>query len=281
MGLDFHSAQFLVNQKRRGVRFDRVLTLGRQGVYMPAHLYRSQLKTLGVEQRETGFADDFFRGLGAASLDFMDASNYEGANVVQDLNQPIPPELAATYDCVFDGGSLEHIFNFPTALRNCMELVKPGGHLIIITTWNNYAGHGFYQFSPELFYAALSAQNGYAVEQMLIVQRNRWYAVANPSEAGGRIELVNGTPTLLFLAARRLGRQPVFSAWPQQPDYSARWAAGKWPRTSPPAPAGFKEALLKKSTALRSLQLRWQARKERKLRSVSNRKYFQPVDLAD
>ncbi len=281
MGLDLHSAQFLLNQKKRGVRFGRVLTLGRQGVYMPAHLYQGYLKTLGVSQEQRDYADDFFRGLGATTIDFMDASNYEGANVVHDLNQPISTQFAEAYDCVFDGGALEHVFNFPTALKNCMAMVRTGGHLILITTWNNYAGHGFYQFSPELFYAALSVENGYAVEQMLIVQRNRWYAVANPGEVGGRIELINAQPTLLFLTARRLESKPVFSTWPQQSDYSARWAANNTSPTQLSVGPGFKEAWLKKSAALRSLQRRWQARKHRKFCSVSNRKNFQPVDLAD
>ena len=281
MGLDIHSAQFLWNQKRRGVHFGRMLTLGRQAVYMPRLLYQSHLKALGVDPMQSDYADDFFRGLGATSIDFMDASNYEGANIVQDLNQPIPKQLAESYDSVFDGGALEHIFNFPTGLKNCMEMVRPGGHLIIITTWNNYAGHGFYQFSPELFYSALSAENGYAVEQMLVVQRNRWYSVANPSEVGTRIELINCEPTLLFLNAKRLASKPVFSTWPQQSDYSALWSPGKSLRQQPPSALGLKPALLKKSAALRSLQQRWQVRKHRKFCSVSNRQSFRPVDVED
>lgn len=281
MGLDIHSAQFLLNQKRRGVLFGRVLTLGRQAVYMPASRYLSHLNELGIDHRQPEYADDFFRGLGAASLDFMDASNYEGANVVHDLNQPIEAHLAESYDCVFDGGALEHVFNFPTALKNCMQMVKPGGHLIIITTWNNYAGHGFYQFSPELFYSALSIENGYVVEQMLVVQRNRWYSVANPREVGSRIELINSEPTLLFLTAKRVANKPIFAAWPQQSDYSAIWSPSKSPQNQPPSGAGLKGSLLKKSAALQALQKHWRARKHRKFSSVSNRQNFQPVELGD
>ena len=133
MGLDFYSAQFLLNLKQRGLRFGRVLTLGRQGVYMPPEVYQSLLKRLGVDRGQPDFADDFIRGVGATAVDFMDASDYEGATVVQDLNQPIPARLAEAYDCVFDGGTLEHVFNFPVALKNCMEMVKAGGHLIVIT----------------------------------------------------------------------------------------------------------------------------------------------------
>jgi 2-polyprenyl-3-methyl-5-hydroxy-6-metoxy-1,4-benzoquinol methylase len=57
---------------------------------------------------------------------------------------------------VFDGGTLEHIFDYPTAIKNCMKMVKPGGHLLLTTPANNWFGHGFYQFSPELFYSFVS-----------------------------------------------------------------------------------------------------------------------------
>lgn len=281
MGLDIHSAQFLWNQKRRGVYFGRVLTLGRQAVYMPLSLYQSQLRALGVDRRQPDYADDFFRGLGATAMDFMDASNYEGANILHDLNQPISKQFAEAYDCVFDGGALEHVFNFPAALKNCMELVRPGGHLIIITTWNNYAGHGFYQFSPELFYSALSVENGYTVEQMLIVQRNRWYAVANPRKVGSRIELVNNEPTLLFVTASRIESKPIFATWPQQSDYSAMWSPGQVQPIQPPSSPGLKVALLNKFAVLQRLQNCWRARKRRKLCSVANRQNFQPVELDD
>ena len=281
MGLDIHSAEFLLHQKRRGVRFSRLLTLGRQSVYMPWSRYQSHLKGLGVSQSQPDYADDFFRGLGATVLDFMDTSNYEGATIVHDLNQTIPAQLAEQYDCVLDGGALEHVFNFPTALQNAMTMVRPGGHLIIITPWNNYAGHGFYQLSPELFYAALSAENGYAIEQMLIVQRNRWYAVARPGAGDSRIELMSRERTLLFLSARRTGNQAIFSKCPQQAGYSAWWASGNMVQLQLPGNSGLKAALLKKSAALWFLQQRWQAFKHRKLASVSNRKQFQPVELSD
>jgi hypothetical protein len=162
-----------------------------------------------------------------------------------------------------------------------MEMVKPGGHLIVITPMNNYAGHGFYQFSPELFYSALCAENGYAVEQMLIVQSGRWYAVANPSEVRSRIELISREPTPLFVTAKRTASQPIFERWPQQSDYSAQWATGRAGQVSPPAESRLKARLVKNSAALQALQWRWRAYKSRRLASLSNQKHFQPVDLTD
>ena len=68
------------------------------------------------------------------------------------MNNPIDTVHHEKYDVVIDGGSLEHIFNFPVAISNCMMSLKKGGSLFMFTTCNNHTGHGFYQFSPELMY---------------------------------------------------------------------------------------------------------------------------------
>jgi len=279
MGIDRHSAQFLLSEKRRGVRFGRMLTLGRQGVHMPVMEYRSILKAFGTTPEEPHFADDFFRGMGADTLDFIDASGYEGANIIHDLNQPIPGALTRAYDIVFDGGALEHVFNFPTALKNCLEMVKVGGHLIIITTWNNYAGHGFYQFSPELFYSALSPDNGYSVERMMIVQNDRWYAVANPKDVGGRVQLVNNEPTLLFLTAVRTELVTLFATWPQQSDYSTAWKNSASVADPRKFGSSLKANWVENLPGGKALQKIWRDHKARKACSLANRKVFRPVEM--
>jgi len=42
------------------------------------------------------------------------------------MSQPIDTIHKNKYDLVFDGGTLEHVFNFPVAIKNCMEMVKVG-----------------------------------------------------------------------------------------------------------------------------------------------------------
>ena len=86
-----------------------------------------------------------------------------------------------------DAGSLEHVFDVPTAIRNCMRMVAPGGYFLAITPANNTMGHGFYQFSPELFYRVLSDANGFTVERMLVTgtSSTRWFEVADPASIGG------------------------------------------------------------------------------------------------
>lgn len=226
MGLEINSANFLLSEKQRGTIFTRSLTLGRQEIHIDHAKYQSLFEGKGLPSGDEKYADKFFELLGAAQLEFMDASDYEGASVIHNLNNPLHDSLKGVYDCVIDGGTLEHIFNFPTAIKSCMEMVKLGGHLILMTPWHNWAGHGFYEFSPELFYNALSLPNGYSVERMLVVQKGRWYSVTNPADIGVRVEVKSLDPILLFISAKRVKVAPIFSDWPQQSDYSTAWDNG-------------------------------------------------------
>jgi hypothetical protein len=263
MGIDANSAKFLRSESRRGLSFGRMLTLGRQMMYFPA-----DGGSIG------DYAEGFFKGLGAETIDAMDISAYEGSNVLHDLNEPIQPKLRENYDCVFDGGALEHVFNFPMALRNCMEMVKVGGHFITIAPMNNYSGHGFYQFSPELFYAALEPANGYTIQRMLLAHAGRWYSVREPRQVQKRVELITNERMLLFVTARRNEQKPIFSAWPQQSDYVANWAQG----SAGQAHQG-RFAWAGSIPLLRKVREHWRAYYERRRCSPENRGWFEPVEL--
>ena len=107
-------------------------------------------------------------------------------------------------------GTLEHIFNFPQSIKNCMEMVRVGGHFVGITVANNLMGHGFYQFSPELYYRVLSAENGFQIEAMWLAETPKgaqWYRVADPQSVGYRVELTNSRSTYLIVVARRVETQ--------------------------------------------------------------------------
>jgi SAM-dependent methyltransferase len=233
MGLDINAVRFLIAAHRQGVNFDEVLTIGRQDLNVyPAKMaevfranglpHESFLKSTG----ELLYAEPCFRALGAKSVSSMDVSNFEGATFVHDLNQPIPSELKERFDIVYDGGTLEHVFDFAVALKNCMEMVRPGGRLFMHTCANNYCGHGFYQFSPELFYTAFSQENGFEVE-WLVLHRvgpyGRWFEVSDPRQIRSRVELITYYPLQLLVRAKRTAVKSVFSRTPQQSDYTVRW----------------------------------------------------------
>jgi hypothetical protein len=66
--------------------------------------------------------------LGAKTPLSVDTSNHEGAKFIADMNKPIPPELAGRFSAVIDGGTLEHVFDFPQAALNVAKMLKVGGH---------------------------------------------------------------------------------------------------------------------------------------------------------
>jgi len=251
MGIDVESARFLLQSRQQGVRFDRCLTLGRQRYFPGKRETRRLFRRFGFPEEaadavfesdeEPPFAEPFWKALGAQEIETLDRSDYEGASVIHDLNEPAPESLRQAFDAVCDFGTIEHVFNFPTALRNCMEMVKPGGRLILHTPANNYCGHGFYQFSPELFYRTLNEENGFCVERMIAVEYGplrRWFEAADPERIRARVNVINAFPALLFVQARRAAVKPLFSRWPQQSDYVSLWTGREQgsPERKPAAP---------------------------------------------
>ena len=82
----------------------------------------------------------------------MDVSSYENCTIVHDLNQDVPPELHGQFDFIFDGGTSEHVFNFPKVLENCYKMLRPGGRIFHVLPATNHVDHGFYMFSPTVFW---------------------------------------------------------------------------------------------------------------------------------
>ena len=130
---------------------------------------------------------------------------------------------------IIEAGTIEHVFNFPVAINNCMEALKIDGHFIAITPVNNQMGHGFYQFSPELFYRVFSEENGFKILKMIICASTdgpelmKWYEVADPKAVKERVMLVNNFPTDLLFIAKKTHDAAIFNHTPQQSDYVSTW----------------------------------------------------------
>src|SRR5207249_7181017 len=179
-----------------------------------------------LDYEASRYAEPFFEALGAEKVDSMDASSFEKASIVHDLNVPVPGELKTRFDVVCDGGTIEHVINFPVVIRNCMEMVKVDGHLILGSPANNLFVHGFYQFSPELWFRLLSPQHGFEVRRMVAVEygpRARWFEVTDPAAVKDRVTMTNCYPILLMVLARKNNEAPFFAEFPQQSDYVPRW----------------------------------------------------------
>jgi hypothetical protein len=273
MGIAWTDVKFLAQTKRDGFDFTRTLTIGRLRLYVGIPQVQALLEFHGVWHTLTPadvtsppvYAEPVFAQLGAQVVDSIDASDYEGATIVADLNRAIPPDLNEKYDVVFDGGSLEHVFNVPQALANVMSMPKVGGSLIIHTMANNCFGHGFYQFSPELFYRVLTPENGYRVVRMvahLEYEFGDWYEIPDPAVVRSRIELANPWDAiLLFVHAQRVASVPLFTTTPQQSDYAAIWQGQAPRRTKRAKPESLKRRMIK----LMKRKLPWAVRLKHQL----------------
>ena len=168
------------------------------------------------------FADTFMLDSEWASIaDSMDISNYEGANLIYDLNNPI--DLGRTYDLVIDGGTLEHIFNVPIALENISSLLKVGGKIIHFSPANNHMGHGFYQFSPELFASFYSTNNGYTDTQIFLydpTKKKKLFKV-KVQNLSSRIEIMKSGRLQIWCESTKVQNRPVKQI--QQTDYVVQW----------------------------------------------------------
>jgi hypothetical protein len=236
MGLDVNAIRFLLDARQRGASFERVATIGRQSLCIDAETLHATVDSYGISlsRRDAdsilkdadGFCEPFFLHLGASEVCSIDASAYQHATCIHDMNHPIRDSLKERFNAVIDGGTLEHIFNFPQAIANCMEMLLVGGHYLASTPSNNFMGHGFYQFSPELFYRVFSRANGFVAERMIIYQECWpfvWHDVLDPEQVRQRVTLVNRFPTYLLVESRRVEIVAPFARAPQQSDYVSLW----------------------------------------------------------
>jgi len=179
MGINKSAVKVFLQESDRRPFSGRLLTLGKQDVYVTEPElkkifagYKRSLSANGglalsakLDMAKSGFLSDtgLFSMLGFSQISSMDASLYEGADYVHDLNLMSPPEeLQEACDCIFDGGTVEHVFHVPNALANIFTLLRVGGRIIHIAPSSNHIDHGFYMFSPTFFWDYYRA-NGYEI----------------------------------------------------------------------------------------------------------------------
>ena len=98
------------------------------------------------------------------SAHIFDFTKYEGSEIEHDFNFLIPKKFHQKYDIVIDGGSAEHIINFPQALHNLALITKTNG-FIFQTGPVCAPNHGFYGYNPTLFYDFFE-NNGAKIKSM-------------------------------------------------------------------------------------------------------------------
>jgi SAM-dependent methyltransferase len=164
----------------------RLLLLGQGDIYFSLETFERMAKSAGLALNgevpfkpshiaafaEKGYphSDVVFRKLGFSSINVLDYSAFEGADIVHDLNSAaLPEELRGAFDVVIDHGTLEHVFHFPNALNNLFQLLKVGGRAVISAPSGNFFDHGFYMFQPTLFLDFFAA-NDWTLNSIQVAQ---------------------------------------------------------------------------------------------------------------
>lgn len=109
-----------------------------------------------------GYIQDraFFRPLGVDNLRSLDHDAYEGADIIHDLNNPLPEHLVGIADVIIDGSTIDNVFNPAQALLNLSRMLKPGGRLISINVGSNHATP--YTIPTPAWFFDFFVVNGYA-----------------------------------------------------------------------------------------------------------------------
>jgi hypothetical protein len=254
MGINYLDAQIMWDARRRGASFAKTLTVA----HLSLHLLPPELQSLRRAYRAAhphspatpldrysigDYSDDFIRGfLGASTVAILDYSPFEGATIIHDLNQPIPEQYCGQFDAVIDGGSLEHVFNFPVAMSNLMKMLKIGGQIFIKSPANNLCGHGFYQFSPELMFRVFTSENGFTLRRVIVLETTfpseetayrDAYEVTDPKRVQARVGLTSRKPALLLVEATKTADVVPFATPPLQSDYVTAWNSEPAERAQP------------------------------------------------
>jgi SAM-dependent methyltransferase len=224
VGLDFHNIVLLASDtKSQGL--GKVATLGRMMFFGDHGALRKFFGSAFDEYGYGSFCEPILQHyFGATRVDSFDASDYEGATFCHDFNMPLPRSF--DYDTVLDFGTSEHIFNIAQALENVVRLCRVGGRIYHCLPADNWNGHGFWQFSPEVFFSFYSQERGFADTEVYLAEfRDRavFYRVRQPPTDGKRLEIQSRSPTYILV---RTTRTSEAQGGVQQSDYARAWARG-------------------------------------------------------
>jgi hypothetical protein len=105
---------------------------------------------------------DFFRMVGVDEVYAVDISDFEGAEILLDLNRPLAPELEGTCGLLVDGSTLDNIFDPCTGLKNIARMLAPGGRCFLVNMGNasnDFTGIPYTMFNPLWFYDYFTTNN--------------------------------------------------------------------------------------------------------------------------
>ena len=150
MAIPSQVARLILREHRFRPITGKLLTIGRQTVFLTPSQAISLVQTeLGTQidvdpsdleidvstraSRGRGYISDraFFSLFSDLEYHCLDVSDYEDANIVFNICNPdLPAELENNFDFIFDGSTLDNVFDPAAALRNLARMTTSPGRLI-------------------------------------------------------------------------------------------------------------------------------------------------------
>jgi hypothetical protein len=233
MGIDKVGLHAICKSLQYVTSKNSVCTLGRQGLHISAGEIQGICQQYGLDNISqcAGYSECLFQRLGFENVDSMDASTYENATIIHDLNKPMKDSKQFSY--ILDGGTIEHVFNIPQCLQTVINSLELGGLFVSITCNNNFSGHGMYQFSPECFLSAFSKTYGMEILEMYISRVDsppeQWVNVNQRNKARTEDRILTNEPVYIVTIAKKISDSGVslLEECPQQFSYET----GDWKNT--------------------------------------------------
>jgi hypothetical protein len=214
--------------------YGRLLTLSRYATKITTRHFNDVCEANDWDTRlDTGvlLLDDnaLFSAMGFERVDSMDYSEYQGASIIYDLNNPnVPDGYCNLYDFIVDAGTMEHIFNLPNALQAIFKMLKPGGTFFFDQPVFYHVNHGFYNVSPCLYYEYFLQNNwkinGFRLYLCELPDMEPYKCVSSSEQdmRMGQIHIEDNTACLMWGAVTKT-ENTVCTVIPQQYKYVDLW----------------------------------------------------------
>ncbi len=163
MGISTHIFRAFLREHKHRPFVGKGLLIGRQSVFFDVAQARHICESEGVPMSDT-FAEadvdtrgggeiidyDLFASFCDMRMDALDITAYEHANIVHDMNEPVPEHLENQYDFIFNGSCMDNLFSPGEFMNNCTKMLRPGGRVVNIEHGSMYPG-AYITYSPDYF----------------------------------------------------------------------------------------------------------------------------------
>ena len=170
MAIPLALAEFICGEHRFRPLPPRILLLGRQTLTFgvddllrlaskfdlsvnKSSIEIDSITTYAKQRPDAKFVTDtsFFNMLGVKIIDSIDQSDYEGSNIILDLNKEVPSELCGQFDFIFNGSVLDNVWDPPELMRNISRLLDVNGRVIHVETATPCA-YSYSALSPSWYF---------------------------------------------------------------------------------------------------------------------------------